>query len=153
MDCSPPGSSARGILQAGIVEWVTIPFSRGSSPPRDWTWVSCTADRLFPISAPREACIHIGVLSILHIAVCTRQSQTPNLPFPPFSLIFQLLWFVFYLVLGQEDPRENRMATHSTIPAWRIPRTEEPGGPQSTGSRRVRHNSATKQQQQKEIKG
>ena len=35
MDCSPPGSSARGILQAKILEWVAIPFSRRSSPPRD----------------------------------------------------------------------------------------------------------------------
>ena len=36
--------------------------------------------------------------------------------------------------LGQEDPLEEEMATHSTILAWRIPRTEEPGGLQSTGS-------------------
>ena len=35
VDCSPPGSSVRGILQARILEWVTIPFSRGSSQPRD----------------------------------------------------------------------------------------------------------------------
>ena len=35
--------------------------------------------------------------------------------------------------LGQEDPLEKDMATHSSIPAWRIPWTEEPGGPQSTG--------------------
>ena len=34
MDCSPPGSSAHGILQARILEWVAIPFSRGSSQPR-----------------------------------------------------------------------------------------------------------------------
>ena len=36
MDCSPPGSSVHGISQARILEWVTIPFSRGSSKPRDW---------------------------------------------------------------------------------------------------------------------
>ena len=40
MDCSPPGSSVHGILQAGILEWVAISFSRGSSQPRDWTRVS-----------------------------------------------------------------------------------------------------------------
>ena len=40
MDCSPPGSTVHRILQARIVEWVTIPFSRGSSWPRDWTQVS-----------------------------------------------------------------------------------------------------------------
>ena len=44
MDCSPPGSSVHGILRARILEWVVIPFSRGSSWPRNGThisWVSC----------------------------------------------------------------------------------------------------------------
>ena len=40
-------------------------------------------------------------------------------------------------ITGQEDPLEKGMATYSSIPAWRIPRTEEPGGPQSMGSQRV----------------
>ena len=40
MDCSPPGSSVRGILQARILEWVAIPFSRRSSWPRDPTSIS-----------------------------------------------------------------------------------------------------------------
>ena len=41
--------------------------------------------------------------------------------------------------LGQEDPLEEEMATHSSILAWRIPWTEETGGLQSMGSQRVRH--------------
>ena len=41
--------------------------------------------------------------------------------------------------LGQEDPLEKEMATHSSILAWRIPWTEEPGRLQSTGSHRVGH--------------
>ena len=41
--------------------------------------------------------------------------------------------------LGQEDPLEKRQATHSSILAWRVPWTEEPGGLQSTGPQRVRH--------------
>ena len=41
--------------------------------------------------------------------------------------------------LGQENPPEEGMATHSSILAWRIPWTEEPGGVQSIGSRRVGH--------------
>ena len=45
--------------------------------------------------------------------------------------------------LSWEDPIEKGMATHSRILAWRIPRTEEPGGLQSTGSQRVRHNCLT----------
>ena len=41
MDCSPPGSFVRGISQAGILEWVAISVSKGSSRPRDWTCFSC----------------------------------------------------------------------------------------------------------------
>ena len=51
MDSSPPGSSVYGILQARILEWVAMPFSRGSSQPRDWTQVSCIAGRL-PFDLP-----------------------------------------------------------------------------------------------------
>ena len=43
------------------------------------------------------------------------------------------------LSLGQEDPLEKGMATHSSILAWRLPRTEEPGRLQSMGSQRVGH--------------
>ena len=45
--------------------------------------------------------------------------------------------------LGWEDPLEEAMETHSSILAWRIPWTEEPGGLQSMGSQRVGHNCAT----------
>ena len=43
------------------------------------------------------------------------------------------------LSLGQEDPLEKGMATHSSILAWRLPRTEEPGRLQTMGSQRVGH--------------
>ena len=46
--------------------------------------------------------------------------------------------------VGQEDPLKKEMATHSSIIAWGIPWTEEPGGRQSMGSQRVGHDSATK---------
>ena len=55
VDCSPPGSSVLGILQARILDWVTTSFSRGSSQPRDRTQVSCIAGRLFTDQATREA--------------------------------------------------------------------------------------------------
>ena len=45
--------------------------------------------------------------------------------------------------LGQEDPWEREMATHSSIPAWEIPWTEEPGGLQSMGLQRIGHNWVT----------
>ena len=52
MDCSSPGSSVCGILQARILEWVAIPFSRGSSQPRNWTQVSCIAGDALPSGLP-----------------------------------------------------------------------------------------------------
>ena len=55
MDCSPPGSSFRGILQARILERVAIPFSRGSSRPRDQTRVSHTVGRFYTLRTTREA--------------------------------------------------------------------------------------------------
>ena len=48
-DGSPPGSSVHGILQARILEWVVVPFARGSCQPRDRTLVSCTAGRFFAV--------------------------------------------------------------------------------------------------------
>ena len=49
MDCSLPGSSVHGILQARILEWVAIPFSKGSSLPRGRTCVSHIAGRFFTV--------------------------------------------------------------------------------------------------------
>ena len=49
------------------------------------------------------------------------------------------MWETQVRSLGQEDPLEEGMATHSSFLAWRIPCTEEPGGLQSTGSQRVGH--------------
>ena len=56
VDCSPPGSSVHGILQARILEWVAISFSRGSSLLRDRTQVSCIAGTRFNL------CIFIFLL-------------------------------------------------------------------------------------------
>ena len=61
------------------------------------------------------------------------------------SLVIQLvknppeMWETWVLSLCWEDPLEEDMATHSSILAWRIPWTEEPGGVQSMGSQRVGH--------------
>ena len=51
MNCSLPGFPVHGILQARILEWTAIPFSRGSSRPRDRTLVSCIAGRFFTVWA------------------------------------------------------------------------------------------------------
>ena len=54
VDCSPPGSSVHGILQARILEWLAMSSSTGSSQTRDWTQVSHIAGRFFTIWATRE---------------------------------------------------------------------------------------------------
>jgi len=53
----PMDYTVRGILQASIPEWVAVPFSRGSSQPKDWTQVSCIVGRFFTSWATREAWI------------------------------------------------------------------------------------------------
>ena len=63
MDCSLPGSSLHGILQARVLEWVAISFSRGSSQPRDQTRVSLIPGRCFNLWATREAHILSYLLS------------------------------------------------------------------------------------------
>ena len=59
MDCSSPVSSIHRILQARILEWVAIPFSKGSSRPRDGTQVSDIVVRFFTFWATREAQINL----------------------------------------------------------------------------------------------
>ena len=54
-DGSPPGSPVPRILQARILEWIAIPFSRGSSQPRNQTQISCIASKFFNVWAIREA--------------------------------------------------------------------------------------------------
>ena len=58
MDCSLPGSSVHGIFQARVLEWVAISFSRGSSQPRDRTWVSCIVRQILYHGATWEIIIY-----------------------------------------------------------------------------------------------
>ena len=78
MDCSLPSSSVHGILQARVLEWGAISFPRGSSWPRDWTWVSCIAGRFLTNLAMREA--RILILEIYKIL--THPITHPHLPLP-----------------------------------------------------------------------
>ena len=69
VNCSLPGSSVHEILQARILEWVAIPFSRGSSWPKDQIWVSCIAGRFFTVWATREVSYKV-IKIILTIFFC-----------------------------------------------------------------------------------
>ena len=109
MDCSPLGSSVHGILQAKILEWVAIAFSRGSSCPRNRTGVSCIADEFFTSWATTEA-------------------QYVN--FPDGTVAKNPL-----ANAGDVGSIPGSGTTHSSIFAWEIPWTEEPGRLQSMGSK------------------
>ena len=74
IDCCPPGSSVHGILQARILEWVAIPFSRVSSQPRDQTQVSHIAGRFFTTWATKEAQIW-GRLLHLSPSTCKKEAH------------------------------------------------------------------------------
>ena len=67
MDYSLPGSSVIKILQARILEWIAIPFSRGFFQPRDQTWVTCITGKFSTLSATREApdCVTLAKLLCL----------------------------------------------------------------------------------------
>ena len=89
VDCNPPGSSVHGILQARILEWVTISSSRGSSRPRDWTRDSRIASRRFYLWATREV-VSIPVSSLYSSKPRPPPAGSPYL-YPPNLLCFLLV--------------------------------------------------------------
>ena len=76
----------------------------------------------------------------MHASLCAAPNLTTRA-----SLVVQMvknlpgMWETWVGSLGRKDPLEEDMTTHSSILAWRIPWTEEPGGLQSMGSSRLRH--------------
>ena len=75
---SLPGSSIHGIFQARMLELVATSFSRGSSWPRDRTWVSRTAGRLFTIWATRGSPTHIRESLCILLTIISPQPRTVN---------------------------------------------------------------------------
>ena len=109
MDCSPPGSSVHGILQARILEWVSIPFSRGSSWPRDrihptilccrqilYCWAIKNANRL-PEFVLSPADMTLVVLDAPHCflwTICFRLTWFISCPRPEISLSSKHPWLL-----------------------------------------------------------
>ena len=101
VDCSPPGSPVHRIFQARILEWGAMPSSRGSSRCRDQTCVSCIAGRFFSTGASLVA------------------QKVKHLPAVQETWVRSLCW---------EDTLEKKMATHSSILAWRFSTQEYRSG-------------------------
>ena len=143
--CSPPGSSVHGVLQRRNTGVGCRLLLQGSSQRRGRARVSClfrTGRQTLPLAgwgSPVSSCSfprQPRVQRIPRFGVLYFISNFPGgsvVKNPPAT---QEMWV---RSLGQEDPLEKEMATHSSILAWRIPRTEEPGGRQSMGSQRVGH--------------
>ena len=100
MDCSLPGSSVHGILQIRILEWVAIPFSRGSSWPRGLTCVSCLAGRFFTIWGKKPRFCLLVTLEYFFPSICA--SQLTSLPtYPPQCCC---LFFKYYMIMSLYVP-------------------------------------------------
>ena len=146
MDCSPPGSS--GILQVRILQWVAIPFSRGSSHPRDQTWFSCMARRFFTIRTTREAHIpnnlvgyHVWVKEYLKVSTCHRYKQFSSVQPLNRVWLFVTPWTIAHqaslsITSSRDHPNPcplNRWC-HPTISSSVIPFSSCPHSFQALGS-------------------
>ena len=120
VDYGPPGSSVHGILQARILEWVAIPFSRRSFQFRDQTQVSRIASRFFTIWATREAKQKPYLLSNKNISAVKGKVAQSCLPLcNPMDYvvheIFQariLEWVAVPFSRGSSQPRDPTQVSH-----------------------------------------
>ena len=99
-DCSPPGSSVHGIVQARVLEWVAISSSRGPSPPRDRTWVSCIGRAgsvplvpageapLVPLPGIKARCLALGAQGLSYWT--TREGSSISFFLKNFFYLFEL---------------------------------------------------------------
>ena len=101
MDYSPSGSSVHGIFQARILEWVAIPFSRGSFRPRNWIPVSRTAGRFFTIWATQKAPWYIiEVLKLYVYVYLFLQALSMKTAFLPLIFLVPFVKYQLAITLG-----------------------------------------------------
>ena len=147
--CNPVGYTVHGMLQARILEWIMDSYSpfQGIFPTQGWNPVLPHCRRiLYQLS-------HKGSKTTLEwvaypfssesswsgIELVSPALQVDSLPTELSGKPMQEIQKMWVQSLGREDPLEESVATHSSILAWKIPWTEEPGRLQSMESQRVRH--------------
>ena len=161
MDCSPPGSSGHGILQAGILERVAMPCSRASSWPRDRTcvsYLSCLAGRFFTAEPPGEAHLHTYTHTIWHINKlhhCERLRPCPA--YTPMACVIPTSWlnshplapaaFQLWVLTAHcgaspkcQGIKGTRSILQSWLKRWWVPGSDRP--PPRWGRLRARLNAA-----------
>ena len=102
MDCSLSGYSVHGILQAGTLEWVAVSSSRGSSPPRDWTCVSCIGRQIIyhwaTCEAPEICSLNLKFF-VDNLSLCSL-SPSPNSSSLNMDTLF-VFWLPLFLTKNQ----------------------------------------------------
>ena len=150
MDCNPLGSSVQGILQARILDWVAIPFSRGSN-----LGSPALQSDSFPYEPPGKPISTTSASQILKGELRCWIGEGNGTPLQYSCLENPMdggawwaavhevaksrTWLSDFTFTFHFHALEKEMATHSSALAWRIPGTEEPGRRSSMGSHRVGH--------------
>ena len=129
-NCSPPSSSVHGILQAKILEWVAIPFSKGSSWLWDQTWVSHVAGRFFIVWTNREAPIDsFASLKSGHLTGCFSEYKNTIIERNVFCLMIFCrcaevlpthvsLLFIFLKYFSKSIDKNKEDWTETIVPLW-----------------------------------
>ena len=121
MDCSTPGFSVHGILQARILEWVVIPFSRRSSWPKDWTWVSHMASRFFGVWAAKGC--YCRFLSTWHsLENLKYNSVPPKKYYYVHECIYWVVWDKYWRSVQIKNPNLNFGTSFILCPSFLLQR-------------------------------
>ena len=140
MDCSLPGSFVHEILQARILEWVAILFTRGSSQPREWTHIFCIAGRFFTIWAivNRFYLLGAGSWDVCMCSVVSNSLDPMNCSLPGSSLHWISLarileWVAISSSRGSSWPRDQTLISCVSFTVGRFFTVEPPGKPKKLG--------------------
>ena len=97
VDCNLPGISVHGILQARILEWVAIPFSRGCSQPRDWIHISCIGRQVLHTEPPGKPHSCLEVVS--YNAISALSVVIASFPFIVLYIVYSSIfsWWVSFI--------------------------------------------------------